>query len=437
MAAHQKNSAAWQAGQGKHNISTAQSINMRFVTDMFFAFLFLDILAACLAVFGAAYSAESHYISSWALVNVPRAFASTGTGNIFAFIMGLQYTFTADNGFLVTVDAGEFLTLLSWMFVVIFTVEGFLCLRQLAKGPYHVRQELHPLNTMALTTQAIGSGWEKYHYLENAISHINPLATGTRLHTGDEDLQSLEKAINGLLDRQEQAYRQQNRFVSDASHELRTPIAVIQGYANMLDRWGKEDEHVLEEGITAIKNEAARMNSLVEQLLFLARSDSGKTPLEVDGISLADMVKEVQEESAMIDSTHIYTFSCAGQPYVLGDVGLLKQTARILIDNAAKYSPEGARIAISAGFTADGAPYFQVQDEGEGIEPGALPHLFERFFRADSARERKTGGSGLGLSIANWVVERHGGYFDVYSRLGIGTRVRVVLPIGADGQKLQ
>jgi len=105
---------------------------------------------------------------------------------------------------------------------------------------------------------------------------------------------------------------------------------------------------------------------------------------------------------------------------------MLMQTLRILTDNARKFTPEGGAIRIRVGMKNQ-SPFFEVQDEGEGIAPENLPRIFDRFFRADAAREGKAGGTGLGLSIARWIVERHGGYFDVLSRPGLGTRIRVVL----------
>lgn len=145
------------------------------------------------------------------------------------------------------------------------------------------------------------------------------------------------------------SYRQQARFVSDASHELRTPISVIQGYANMLDRWGKDDEEVLEESIAAIKSESENMKNLVEQLLFLARGINGKTQLKVMEFSLNDMMKEVLEESKMIDKDHIYRYIDSENINVYGDISLLKQTARILIENAAKYTDKGEDIILRTG----------------------------------------------------------------------------------------
>ena len=222
------------------------------------------------------------------------------------------------------------------------------------------------------------------------------------------------------------SYRQQAQFVNDASHELRTPIAVIQGYANLLDRWGKSDQQTLEEGICAIKNEADHMNHLVEQLLFLARGDSGKTTLTLTEADACDLIREVYEESFMIDEAHRYRLNVPDQRIpITADTGLLKQAVRILTDNAAKYTPEGEDIILSAGLTDAGTPYLQVQDTGVGIAESEIPLIFDRFYRSDEVRS--SAGTGLGLSIAKWIVDKHDGHFEVLTRPTLGTRIRIVL----------
>jgi signal transduction histidine kinase len=256
---------------------------------------------------------------------------------------------------------------------------------------------------------------------------IAPNRPDAKISTGDRDLRGLEDAINNMLTRMHESYRLQARFVSDASHELRTPIAVIQGYAAMLDRWGKHDESVLTESIEAIKSESARMKKLVEQLLFLARGDSGRQKLVFERVNLSDIIREVYEESVMIDKAHAWSVDAEDEVFTMADADALKQVARILTENAAKYTPEGGAIKLCS-WIKEGVPCFEVQDEGMGIEPDAVPHIFERFFRADPARGGKHGGTGLGLSIAKWIVDRHNGYFNVLSREGIGTRITVFVP---------
>ena len=294
-----------------------------------------------------------------------------------------------------------------------------------------IRNILAPINEIALKADELSRmsfSDDKYQMIEDALEHINPEQAEEEgpLSFGDSDLIGVAAAMNNLLLRMRDTMRQQTRFVNDASHELRTPIAVIQGYANMLDRWGKTDEKILEESIAAIKNEADHMNYLVEQLLFLARGDSGRTTLNRQRIRTGDLMREIYEESLMIDERHRYRLLENGESEEVEiDPGLMKQAVRILIDNAAKYTPEGEEIQLSYGKNEKGKHFLQVQDLGHGISESELPHIFERFFRADEARG--TAGTGLGLSIAKWIVDKHGGHFVVLSRKDLGTRIRIVL----------
>ena len=291
------------------------------------------------------------------------------------------------------------------------------------------RKYIVPLERMAMTAQEIsraGFDTEKLKHLEEAIGTL-PVNPDARLRTGDGELKGLEEAINDLLMRMNESLQERGRFVSDASHELRTPISVIQGYADMLERWGKQDEKVLDEGIAAIRSEAAHMKKLVEQLLFLARGDADRNRMNIEQIDLSALIGEVCEESAMIYPEREWKNEATEPVPVQGDADMLKQTARILVDNAVKYSPGGTRITLRTRYKR-GEPCFEVQDNGLGIPGKDIPHIFDRFFRADPARSRASGGTGLGLSIAQWIVEKHGGYFDVISREDIGTRISVVLP---------
>ena len=194
----------------------------------------------------------------------------------------------------------------------------------------------------------------------------------------------------------------------------------------MLERWGRTDEKVLDESILAISNEVENMNRLVEQLLFLARGDSGKTVLQKENILLNELMKEIYEESFMIDEEHPYKFRDASELITIdADRTLLKQAVRILVDNAAKYTNKNDEIILGVGRTDDDRPYLMVQDTGIGMTQNDVEHMFERFYRADEARSFQ--GTGLGLSIAKWIVDRHGGHFEVVSRTELGTRIMIVL----------
>ena len=318
-----------------------------------------------------------------------------------------------------------------WKIDILLRVEGLLVLLWVIAETLKVRSKLSPLQEFADAALRLsdmdGELEQRYQKLESAIDNLSPAEDDQKLATGDAELAGLETAVNKLMSRMRDSYRQQARFVSDASHELRTPIAVIRGYADLLDRWGKTDEKILEESIAAIKDESESMQHLVEQLLFLARGDSGRTTLSITDFDMTEMMREVWEESAMIDKDHSYLFEGEEPIPARGDVSLIKQAARILIENASKYTPAGGEIILRS-LTVDGHPAFSVQDSGIGISESDIPHIFERFYRADDSRSKQTGGSGLGLAIAKWIIERHGGHFEVISRKDIGTRITVIIP---------
>ena len=312
----------------------------------------------------------------------------------------------------------------------LFLFEQAYFIFSLLFGSASLNRIMRPLTRLAETTRAISrekQDDEVLRQLENAIQAMDP-QDGT-LHTGNSELQGLEAAVNRLLQRMRESYARQARFVSDASHELRTPISVIQGYADMLDRWGKDDPQVLEEGISAIKSESEHMSRLVEQLLFLARGDSGRNPLKVTDFSLNDMLRETESEYEMISPDHQWQLKLPEEAIACrGDADMIKQAVRIFCDNAVKYAP--ADTTVTLGLRRDGSDVrLWVQDEGIGISQQDQAHVLERFYRADEARARQTGGSGLGLSIADWIIRRHGGRIEVLSREGLGSRFTAVLPI--------
>ncbi|MBR4224726.1 MAG: sensor histidine kinase [Oscillospiraceae bacterium] len=301
---------------------------------------------------------------------------------------------------------------------------------------FTAKKTLAPYNRIALTASKIAEAkYTPFDDIEHAIERLDPLSD-IHISTGNRDLKSVEDSINLLLDRMRESYASQARFVSDASHELRTPIAVIKGYADMLARWGKEDESVLDEGIGAIQKESDNMGRLVEQLLFISRSDNGRQPMNVTEFSLTDMMQEIYNEQVMIDEDHEYISDMKEDITVSGDLSMLKETARILTDNAKKYTPKGGRITLRVMRGEKGEPQFEVADTGIGMDAEDIPHIFDRFYRSDPARNRESGGTGLGLSIAKLIVDRHDGYFKVNSFKDIGSKFTVVLkaPPADNGQ---
>lgn len=256
---------------------------------------------------------------------------------------------------------------------------------------------------------------------------INALDTRLDISGSQDELKELAQTFNQMLDRIQFSYEQQNQFVSDASHELRTPIAVIQGYANLLDRWGKNDPAILNESIESIKSEAANMNDLVEKLLFLARGDKNSQPLEKKELALGELLEEVYKETKIIDNKHEIISQHCECIYVYADRKLLKEAIRIFVDNSIKYTPEGGKITINC-YTQASQAVLTVEDTGIGIPKEDIPHIFNRFYRADKSRTKQTGGTGLGLAIAKWIILKHGGTIEVHSKVNEGTKIKVFLP---------
>ena len=320
--------------------------------------------------------------------------------------------------------------------VVVLLVQLFNVVSLAINGSGQMRRQLRPLDEIAQKAKemkALVEDENKYHNLEDALAGLGGEVMESGIHMNDRELRGIEQALNELLDRIRETYRQQDQFVSDASHELRTPIAVIQGYVNMLDRWGKEDETVLAEAIEAIQNEANHMQKLVEQLLFLARGDGNRQSLDMKEQKLDNILEEIYEESCMIDETHSYVLEKKEPAPVWGDYDMLKQSLRILVDNAVKYTPEGGEIILRVGCTGEGNPYYEIQDSGIGMSQQDAERAFDRFYRADAVRSSKSGGTGLGLSIARWIMDKHQASCRVLSVEGLGTRFHVEFPIYRKG----
>ncbi|MGL5378742.1 sensor histidine kinase [Clostridium sp.] len=409
--------------KNKNVTSIAIKINSISVRDSFFKFLAIDMVIIIILMLFWCMDAEKSFYGE-VVKTAKRSF------ELFP-IETSAYTVIWDNGKTMVKEASDILLLVKKILIVLGIMQGIFLFEDIIFGTAKIRKSLKPLNEIVEATNRISNmtfDEEKFQSIEDAISKISPTISDERITIEDSELHGLEEAINQLLDRMRESYRQQARFVSDASHELRTPISVIQGYANMLDRWGKKDESVLDESIAAIKSESENMKNLVEQLLFLARGINGKTHLSKTEFLLNDMINEVFEESKMIDNNHVYRFVALENITVCGDIGLLKQTARILVQNAANYTEQGESITLRVGKNNNGEAYFSIQDNGIGIDESDVSHIFERFYRADTARVRKDGGTGLGLSIAKWIIDGHKGYFSVLTRKEIGTRITVFLP---------
>lgn len=448
-------------------------LNSGFFLRQIGVFLVMDLLLFLLSVVGTAFYAENRCADVAALVEqrgIPTADAlpwmETGDYTIFSLdrepegyelpafpwlpvrwetAEGLRHwnlseyyqVELSNNGqpYAICVDLSGIYRTLYWAGAILLLCQGLSLLSGLFRNERSIRKVLRPIQDLAATAVRLNSmthmSRRELESLAGELDKINAKHLDSRVDLSgtQKELRALAQAINAMLDRVNQAYSAQMRFVSDASHELRTPIAVIQGYAALLDRWGKSDPEALQESIDAIRAEAKAMEQLVEQLLFLARGDNDSQPVKKERLELTALAGEVLREEEMIHPSRVFLPRWEEEPVeVFADSGLMKQLLRILMDNAVKYSPEEGRVYLRV---SAGPEYARVtvQDEGMGIPPEGLPHIFDRFYRTDQSRDRRTGGTGLGLAIAKWIVDRHGGWFEVVSRQDVGTRMTFLVPL--------
>ncbi len=260
--------------------------------------------------------------------------------------------------------------------------------------------------------------------------------------TGDEIAQ-LAETFNHMLDRIEQAFAAQRRFVADASHELRTPLTSIKGNIDVLRRQLAAGRALAPEDIVDalgdVGRESARMSRLVEDLLALARNESagyattaGMHPTSLDVIA----GEAVRTAEGLLHGQHL-ELDAPRAVTVTANGDQLVQVMLILLDNAIRHTPAGGTITLHVGQDTDpvdgvACARIDVEDTGHGIDPEHLPHLFERFYRAENARDRTTGGTGLGLAIALAIVRAHAGWIDVASAPERGTRFTVWIPCRPD-----
>lgn len=297
---------------------------------------------------------------------------------------------------------------------IMLFMDGLVLIMAIIVGYIISRRALSPIDK--ITSQA---------------KQISASDLSARIHIDgpDDELKRLSDTFNELIARIQYSYEKQNRFTLDASHELATPLAVIKGYIDVLDRWGKDDREVLNESISSIKVELANMTGLLDTLLFLSKGDNEIYKLEKTKFWLNDLIKKIVKESNLVNDKH--DIFCGSYPEVqmAGDRRLIKQMLRAIVDNGIKYSPHNTKIEIEY-MVKGGNSVINVSDRGIGIPQEDLPHIFDRFYRVDKARSRSIGGSGLGLSLVKWIVDIHNGTIKAESEPGKGTKMTVKLPLG-------
>jgi signal transduction histidine kinase len=244
-----------------------------------------------------------------------------------------------------------------------------------------------------------------------------------------DELSIMTHTFNRMVDRLEDSIDKQRQFVSDASHELGTTLTIIEGYANMLKRWGMEDPAALRESVDSIHEEAKRMRTMTDQLMQLTVSENGRDLSPVD-FDLVQSCRNAMRLAAKLGPREMRLVCDREQIPVYADPAKIMQVLLILLDNALKYSEQ--RVDIHLG-VKEGEALIEVRDYGIGIPSDKIDRIFDRFFRVDEARTRETGGAGLGLAIARSIVQQHGcGSIEVESETGLGTAMKFRLPLSGD-----
>jgi len=275
--------------------------------------------------------------------------------------------------------------------------------------------------------------------VDQMITEVREITDGRTLHRRlavpieRDELGRLAETLNQMMARLERSFAALRRFTADASHELKTPLTVVRaGVERAITRPDAPPETLaaLEETL----QEVNRMTELLDSLLTLARADEGRAELHREPVDLRQIIEEAGETGELL-AEHAgvgIDIRLPSEPVVVSvDRSRVRQLALNLIENAVKYTPRGGQVSVELG-SSNGRAVFTVADTGIGIAPGDLPHVFDRFWRADSARTRTSerAGTGLGLAICKWIAEAHGGTIEVQSRPGRGTTFTVGLPRG-------
>jgi heavy metal sensor kinase len=281
-----------------------------------------------------------------------------------------------------------------------------------AGGMFLAGRALDPIDRITRAAAAIGA--------EDLSRRLN--------FRGRDEVGRLAATFDRMLDRLDQAFRRQRQFTADASHELRTPLSMLASQVDIaLERDRTPQEY--RELLASLREDAARMSRLVSELLTLARADAGQQLLSREEVDLAELVHNVVEamQPLAVQGGVGLTAQMLPQVGVLGDQTRLMQLLINLVDNALRYTPPGGQVTVEVIAQAGWAELC-VADTGVGIAAEHVPHLFERFYRADQSRARTDGGSGLGLAIAQWIAHAHDGQIGVESEFGRGSRFTVRIP---------
>ncbi|MFC6454632.1 HAMP domain-containing sensor histidine kinase [Paenibacillus vulneris] len=269
--------------------------------------------------------------------------------------------------------------------------------------------------------------------LADAIRNVKQKGLHERVeqHQAKDELSRLAALFNDLMSELETSFKQQKQFVEDASHELRTPIAIMKGHLSLLDRWGKNDPEILDKSLMASLQELHRLEGIVQELLTLTRSENELPSEEIAWLKPVRLLERTVKRFAVLHPEKRFVIelgSISDEIMIKVVPQHLEQVLLILLDNAVKYSASGTTITLH-GRIQDDSMLVEVRDQGMGIPSEELPHVFDRFYRVDKARSREQGGTGLGLAIAKRLVERNGGGITIDSREKEGTTVTLSFPL--------
>ena len=300
------------------------------------------------------------------------------------------------------------------MIIFLLFLDVFGLLAAIGVGNLVSRNVLQPIKTMTELARGIAFG---------QMSGRIPISSA------NDELTELAKTLNAMLDRLEGGIFRQQKFVSDASHELRTPATVIAGYIEILEKYGSDDKALLAESVEAIRSEAQNMKNLLESLLFLARTDQQRQKVYKEKFSVSEMIGDVVKKMQKVISTHKVELLKNDSAQIYADKTMILQMLRIFLDNATKYTPQGGKISVNSELVGEKV-ILSISDTGIGIAPENLEKIFERSVRIDSEDlVREVRGSGLGLSIAKWIADKHDIKIEVTSKLGEGTTFTLVIPV--------
>ena len=317
-----------------------------------------------------------------------------------------------------------------------YTIQVAVPMHELREGLYGYAWALMVLIPAVLLIATAGGWWMSRRALQpvdqiiDTARSIGEQSLAQRLPVPEtqDELQRLSETLNQMLGRIESAFRRVTEFTADASHELRTPVALIRTTAEVALRKPRANEDY-RQALEDVHAESVRTTELIENLLTLARADAGKAALERREVDLALIVREASQQGqklAHAKSLGFRTDIPETAVHTLGDASALRRLLLIVIDNAVKYTQEG-EITICL-YSANGRPEVQVSDTGVGISDSDLYRIFERFYRADKSRNRDSGGAGLGLSIAKWIADVHQGAIEARSDAHRGSTFVITLP---------